>query len=382
MMARHWDLVYGRPPISLDAVLFGVAVAIHLPLFLLHFKAPLPPSQSAESKSDFDNRVAFVDEIMNRPVVPPPSIPDFIVRPPISKLVPAHTLPPIAIPPINVTPGLSRESLGTPGITPPKINGISPNPIAGPIGNGPLAGGAPSIAGIPTGDKIALPGLGGDGTAGRTANLSSRISPLAPNEVEGIGGGAISAGHTPVVSIPEPARPTLALALLPAGHAHPEKISPGRANFLEAKPHSNQGILKGPGVGVVAPIVPRLGKGEPDFPQPVLEAHSFPSTAAGRKMENFPIYGELKDRVVKYQELPEVPDAFKKKGEQNVVQFRFWVTRDGRVKENIELLKGSGSAGLDEIARTALLHWVFSALPPEKGNLVQSGTIEFKFSFK
>ncbi|MBL0058054.1 MAG: TonB family protein [Elusimicrobia bacterium] len=379
MMSRHWDLVYGRPPVSLDAVLLGVAVALHLPLLLLQFQAPLRSAKSG-SLYNIDVGEAFVKDILSRPAVLPRAIPDFIqAPPPISKLVPRLALPPVAIPPISGGPAGLK---GLPA-TPPQIAGLGKTNLAtGPVGTGSAPGAIPSIAGIPGGGKISLPGSVGEEPRGRIQNLNSRVQPISPNELEGIGGGVISAGNTPVVTIPEPSRPTLDLALLPEGHAKEGKISPGHVNYLESNPKSNPAILKGPGVGVVAPVVPRHGKEEPDSPSPVMEAHTFPTTAAGRKMEIFPIYGELKDRVVKYQELPEVPDAFKKKGEQNVVQFRFWVTRDGRVKENIELLKGSGSAGLDEIARTALLHWVFSSLPPEKGNLVQSGTIEFKFSFK
>jgi TonB family protein len=90
----------------------------------------------------------------------------------------------------------------------------------------------------------------------------------------------------------------------------------------------------------------------------------------------------LKDRGIAYQEIPEYPEWARKKGIESSVRFRFWVTPDGRVKETIQLVRGSGYPELDELAKSALQRWVFHKLPQAKGNVVEQGDIEFRFSVK
>jgi TonB family protein len=105
-------------------------------------------------------------------------------------------------------------------------------------------------------------------------------------------------------------------------------------------------------------------------------------TPEQRQKELFPIRGALLGRGVLKSEQPEVPEWFRKKGIEATVRLRFSVTPDGRVKENIDTAVGSGYAELDSLAKSALLKWVFEPLDPAKGNEVQDGVIEFKFSIK
>ncbi len=44
---HHWEDLYQNPPLSKDAALFGLAVLLHLPLFLVKMKAPPDFSQGA-----------------------------------------------------------------------------------------------------------------------------------------------------------------------------------------------------------------------------------------------------------------------------------------------------------------------------------------------
>ena len=78
----------------------------------------------------------------------------------------------------------------------------------------------------------------------------------------------------------------------------------------------------------------------------------------------------------------EFPEWARKRGIEATVRLRFSVTPDGRVKENIDTVLGSGYSELDKLARSALLKWVFEPLAADKGNEVQDGEIEFKFSIK
>lgn len=352
MNSSHWDLVYGRPPVSRDAVLFVVALALHLPLFLMQFKGVVKPHARAPSFVEIKMRDEAIDRILRKGMALPPSLPPAMVKPlNLSRLIKTRPEIPVLPPPeVNISAGIK-----------------SAHPLVSVSKSGPKQ--TPSAPVIPIGESAVVKADKGtfrmapntiqslDGGVGKSLALGKSSTIHIPT-------GAVSRAETGIRS-PTPLTSKILLSALPSG----DSVMPKSA--IKVDKHAGAKIS-----------VDEKPQDWDEADLPVIRAAPRSLTPEERVKELFPIHGALKDRGVDRQEIPEYPEWARKKGIESSVKFRFSVTADGRVKENIEIVKGSGYTELDELARTALLRWVFTKLPPEKGNLVQDGIIEFRFSIK
>lgn len=346
MTSTHWDMVYGRPPLSRDAVLFGVALALHLPLFLMQFKGVVRSELNRNSLVNIEMRDVVIDQILQRGMLVPPDLPPAVVKPvDLSFLIKPHSVLPVLPRPVAEIRG--GVSLVNPTVISPKL---TPSPTAIP------------------GEEI--PVVKGD----------RGMFAIAPGTVESIDPGLTLAGRTSkMVNIPT--------AALPQAEAGIKSPTPLTSRTLLVPPPTDGPVMPKSAIKVDthAGTAIEIGKKPMEGPEddlPVIRPQARALTPEQRHKELFPIHGALKDRAVDRQEIPDYPEWARKLGIESSVQFRFSVTADGRVKDNIEIVKGSGYTELDELARKALLRWLFAKLPPEKGNLVEDGVIEFRFSIK
>ncbi len=90
------------------------------------------------------------------------------------------------------------------------------------------------------------------------------------------------------------------------------------------------------------------------------------------------ITGPLGSRKILKRFMPEFPDWAKRQGVGARVALQFTVMENGHVKENIIVMRTSGSAGWDKIVREALLKWRFAPLR-SGGRRDQTGVITFQF---
>lgn len=94
------------------------------------------------------------------------------------------------------------------------------------------------------------------------------------------------------------------------------------------------------------------------------------------------IVGPLAKRKVLSHSVPSYPQWAKDKGVEAEVVIRFFVSADGRVRDNLFLERTSGYKDLDQQSMKALKSWIFAPLP--KGDLQadQWGIITFRFRLK
>lgn len=352
MNSTHWDLVYGRPPLSRDAVLFVVALALHLPLFLMQFKGVFKPNSQAPSFVEIKIRDEAIERILRQGMALPPPLPPAVVKPlNLGRLIKARPELPVLPPPVvNIAVGVKS------------VHPLVPGPKSGPKQ-------VPSVPEISIGETSVV----------KADKGTFRMAPNTLQSLEGGVGKSIALGKSSTINIP-----TGAVARAETGIKSPTPLT---SKILVAALPAADPVMPKSAIKVDKHAGAKIAVEEnPDnwdeAELPVIRAVPRSLTPEERVKELFPIHGALKDRGVDRQEIPEYPEWARKRGIESSVKFRFSVTADGRVKENIEIVKGSGYTELDELARTALLRWVFSKLPPEKGNLVQDGIIEFRFSIK
>jgi TonB family protein len=356
--AHNWDLVYGRPSFSKDAILFGIALALHMPLLLLQFKAAVKTKTIDGSLTVIDMRDETINKILEKGMFLPPKIPGAgTVRKVdlsrfVSKAPPA--LPAMGVNAAKLHIGIDKE---IPSFIPAPLTNV-PVPIRGAV-NKPLL---PSAEPIPIKDR-------------------GKFS-VAPNTIQSLATGKdqfLAVSKTKTISLP-----TSPIAQAESGIRSPKPLAskilvPTLAPAEAVVPRSPLKVDARAGTAIS--VGNELGSG-PEEELPMVRAKPRALTPEQRVKELFPIHGALKDRAVDRQEIPEYPEWARKQGIESSVRFKFSVTPDGRVKENIEIVQGSGYPELDELARTSLLRWMFARLPAEKGNLVQDGVIEFRFSIK
>lgn len=354
MMSAHWDEIYGRPPLSRDAVLFVIALALHLPLLFLQFKAPVKPSGKNPSFVEIKMRDQAIERIVNQGMALPRSLPSVVVkRVDLRPLIKVRPALPLVLPPprIRVDGETLLPSMVTPKLTPSVPKELQ---VVGTVGTVPDAAGLKDKgafrAAPGTIESLVASGGSHPVLSGKSNTIVVPTGPIAQTESG--------------IKSPTPLSGKILLSALPAG----EPVMPKTAIKKDAHVGSSISMTAKPDVDLDS--------------LPVIQPKPRTLTPEQRQKELFPIHGELKDRGIDHQEVPEMPEWARKKGIESSVKMRFSVTPDGRVKDNIELIRTSGYPELDELARTSLLRWVFTRLPPEKGNVVQDGVIEFKFSIK
>jgi hypothetical protein len=120
MTTTQWDSVYGRPPLSRDAVLFGVALALHLPLFLMSFKGIVRSELKKNSFVKIEMRDVAIDRILQKGMFVPPNLPPTVVKPvDLSGLIKADAVRPILPSPVGGQDAVVKNLL--PSVISPKL---------------------------------------------------------------------------------------------------------------------------------------------------------------------------------------------------------------------------------------------------------------------
>ena len=123
-------------------------------------------------------------------------------------------------------------------------------------------------------------------------------------------------------------------------------------------------------------IEPEKSKKQPQlFQQP---SKILQLTPAGLKKSRTFITGKLASRKILHKSTPKFPLWAKKQGVGATISMNFTVMEDGRVKENILVVRTSGSKGWDDAVKQALKEWRFAPLST-KGRRDQTGVITFQF---
>ena len=140
------------------------------------------------------------------------------------------------------------------------------------------------------------------------------------------------------------------------------------------------------GKGVAFSGVPAKGRGLAGYGT---EESSSPLKAdkKGAKREHrgkviFEIRGPLSRRTVLYRELPSYPEWAEKKGIEAGVSVHFVVLSNGKVKDNIYVVKTSGYPVLDKLVMEALRNWKFASLKGDLYGKEEWGVLTFYFSFE
>ncbi len=82
-------------------------------------------------------------------------------------------------------------------------------------------------------------------------------------------------------------------------------------------------------------------------------------TQKKRKRPLISLSGPLKNRKILKKFAPRYPRSALREGEEGTCMLKFWVSKDGRVKPNILILRSTGYPDLDRAAMEALKMWVF-----------------------
>lgn len=123
-------------------------------------------------------------------------------------------------------------------------------------------------------------------------------------------------------------------------------------------------------------IEPEKSEKQPQpFQQP---SKNLQLTPAGRKKSRTFITGQLASRKILHKSTPKFPLWAKKQGVGATISMNFTVMEDGRVKENILVVRTSGSKEWDDAVKQALKEWRFAPLST-KGRRDQTGVITFQF---
>jgi len=96
----------------------------------------------------------------------------------------------------------------------------------------------------------------------------------------------------------------------------------------------------------------------------------------------FEIRGPLSDRTIFYRELPSYPEWAEKEGIEAGVSVHFVVLSDGKVKDNLYVVKTSGYPVLDKLVMEALRNWKFASLRGDLYGKEEWGVLTFYFSFE
>jgi len=94
----------------------------------------------------------------------------------------------------------------------------------------------------------------------------------------------------------------------------------------------------------------------------------------------FEIVGSLSQRAVLRKVIPSYPEWAEKEGIEAGVSVYFVVLSDGKVKDNIYVVKTSGYPAIDKLVMEALRYWQFSSLKGDQYGKEEWGVLTFYFS--
>jgi TonB family protein len=96
--------------------------------------------------------------------------------------------------------------------------------------------------------------------------------------------------------------------------------------------------------------------------------------------QGFEIGGPVGDRKVVRRRLPEYPAWAEEKGISAMVKIYFTVRPDGSIRSTMRILRSSGYAELDSLAKDALANWRFSPTSARSTTEEAWGVITFRFT--
>ncbi|MEO0086741.1 MAG: energy transducer TonB [candidate division WOR-3 bacterium] len=98
-----------------------------------------------------------------------------------------------------------------------------------------------------------------------------------------------------------------------------------------------------------------------------------------KKATEIAIAGPISERKILKKFLPKYPSWAIEKGIGGYVILKIWVTPDGKVEDNIEIIETSGYPQLDKIVMEAIKDWIFAPLEENTKKEKQWGIIKFRF---
>ncbi len=135
------------------------------------------------------------------------------------------------------------------------------------------------------------------------------------------------------------------------------------------------GILEEPPIKLeTRPIEPKREKiieRKPTEEIKILPAETKPGTIT--------LCGPISERKILRKILPRYPEWALKKGISGAIVIRVWVTPEGDVKDNIEIVESCGYPDLDEAVSQALKGWKFAPLAENVKREVQWGLVTIRF---
>ncbi len=361
---HHWEDLYQNPPLSKDAALFGLAVLLHLPLFLVKMKAPPDFSQGAAPLVN----VAILERIDEQVTLVRPAPALAPERPAVDlnqyrKVLEdiqksrVKNLPPIPASTMrDIKVDTARKELAVREAQQRALEGRQNFQASqsAPVGQGLAIKSDPSAGAI----SMAQGPHTAEGSASAIKDRGS-FSPGA-GRISGIGNAEGSLRT-------EGMRDAGTIRIAKAAQEEPAVFSAGTAAPRDRGGFEGGGVKLGSGVG---------SGGGGGIQQETIA----PAVAVSQKPK-FSITGPLQERAILNQAMPVYPPALRAKGIEAVVQLKFTVTPEGKVKDGVQTLRSSGYLEMDKAAADAIRKWLFEPLPDTQYE-DQLGVITMTFSVK
>jgi TonB family protein len=253
-------------------------------------------------------------------------------------------------------------------ITVPKF---VPREIDEPIAASPMPGRAPAAARRMTQAFAPAPKLSGKTRGVRAGDIHFELSDR--------GSLAASAGQVVAIPLGEERGETAALPSAAVIHDAPRgpkaiagyRFTPGQGSGSGELSGKDRGDLRGYHGAVKADM----------YVEGSLQGAS--GDGRGARVvsgKGFEIGGPVGDRKIIHRRLPEYPSWAEEKGISALVKIYFTVRSDGTLRSNIRILRSSGYAELDDLAKQALLAWRFSATSGDSSSESAWGVITFRFT--
>lgn len=408
---RHWEMLYRRPPWSMDVCVFAVALMLHAPLVFFHMKAPHARKRGTTIQIDMVEKM--IEQKKEKAVTLPPKPPSVTkvaedIKKKMQEAVKPPPPPPPVLPKLNIPepPKLAAPKLTAPAPL-PATRSLPPVALPKLSDRGSLAQAPTALAGSRLGDLKAAQGatLAAQGKTFSSVNTGPVISgregfAVKQDSLAGIGGGAeIKLGGGPVLVMPtaKTSREDQRV-FAPAGSVDRGSLASAPAS----------GGLKGAGAAAPSLAIPTGGRAQPVAAAPLVKSEKvfssptlvdagsvgglpggsgsalpeLPRKPARPAKPLFSIVGPLENRGVLYKQLPEFPDWALARGMDASVVLKFTVSPDGGVKgDSLSTVRTSGDPRLDRLAMDALKGWRFEPLPPDRSE-DQTGQITMNFTVR